>query len=141
LSVYLDTSFLVSLYVTDAHSIDARHRILSAPSLWFTPLHEAEWTHTISQHVFRGQLSAVEAQRMHSKLNEHLQSGRWVPIPIPENAFDKCVDLARAHGSKIGMRTLDSLHVACALELKAETFWTFDDRQAKLAKAEGLRTS
>jgi predicted nucleic acid-binding protein len=38
------------------------------------------------------------------------------------------------------MRTLDSLHVASALLLKAERFWTFDERQAKLAKAEGLKT-
>jgi predicted nucleic acid-binding protein len=39
------------------------------------------------------------------------------------------------------VRTLDSLHVACALELKADRFWTFDERQAKLARARGLRTS
>ena len=37
-------------------------------------------------------------------------------------------------------RTLDTLHVASALELKAEHFWTFDDRQAKLALAVGLKT-
>jgi hypothetical protein len=30
--------------------------------------------------------------------------------------------------------------VACALELKATAFWTFDDRQKKLAKAAGLKT-
>jgi predicted nucleic acid-binding protein len=39
------------------------------------------------------------------------------------------------------VRTLDSLHVACALELKAERFWTFDDRQARLAEVVGLDTS
>jgi predicted nucleic acid-binding protein len=39
------------------------------------------------------------------------------------------------------VRTLDSLHVACALELKAERFWTFDERQARLAEAVGLDTS
>jgi predicted nucleic acid-binding protein len=39
------------------------------------------------------------------------------------------------------VRTLDSLHVACALELKAERFWTFDDRQARLAEAVGLNLS
>jgi len=43
--------------------------------------------------------------------------------------------------SALGTRTLDTLHVACALELKAERFWTFDQRQAKLAKAAGLKTS
>jgi predicted nucleic acid-binding protein len=30
--------------------------------------------------------------------------------------------------------------VAAALELKAERFWTFDERQARLAEAEGSLT-
>jgi hypothetical protein len=30
---------------------------------------------------------------------------------------------------------------ACALEFKVERFWTFDERQAKLAKAQGMKTS
>jgi len=60
---------------------------------------------------------------------------------MPENAFELCADLARRYGPKLGTRTLDSLHVATALELKAEQFWTFDQRQAKLAKAVGLKTS
>jgi predicted nucleic acid-binding protein len=59
---------------------------------------------------------------------------------MPEQVFDVCADLARRHGSRLGVRTLDSLHVASALQLKAERFWTFDQRQAKLAKAEGLKT-
>ena len=59
---------------------------------------------------------------------------------MPENAFELCADLARGYGPKYGMRTLDTLHVACALELKAERFWTFDERQAKLAKAAGLKS-
>lgn len=65
----------------------------------------------------------------------------WAETAIPERAFDRSADLARRHGAKLGIRTLDSLHVACALELKAERFWTFDERQAKLARAEGLKTT
>jgi predicted nucleic acid-binding protein len=65
----------------------------------------------------------------------------WRPAPLPEGAFELCADLARRYGPKLGTRTLDSLHVACALELKAERFWTFDERQAKLAKAAGLKIS
>jgi predicted nucleic acid-binding protein len=52
-----------------------------------------------------------------------------------------CADLGRRYAPKLGVRTLDTLHVACALELKADRFWTFDDRQAKLAKAQGLNIS
>jgi predicted nucleic acid-binding protein len=78
---------------------------------------------------------------MHAKLKEHKDGGRWFWVPIPENAFALCAALALKHGSTLGMRTLDSLHVACALELKADRFWTFDERQAKLAKAQGLKAS
>ena len=140
MSIYVDTSFLVSLYLTDRHSAESRLRIRSAPSLWLTPLHEAEWAHVLSQHVFRGQLSLSESQRMNAQLGEHKSSGRWQLIALPDNAFDLCADLARRHGPRMGVRTLDSLHVACAVEFKAERFWTFDDRQAKLAKAQGMRT-
>jgi predicted nucleic acid-binding protein len=44
-------------------------------------------------------------------------------------------------GPKFGVCMLDSLHVACALELNADRFWTFDERQAKLARARGLKIS
>ena len=37
-----------------------------------------------------------------------------------------------------GYRAFDVLHVATALHLSAREFLSFDDRQRKLAKAEGL---
>lgn len=78
---------------------------------------------------------------MYGQLEADKVAGAWVEVALPEKALDLCADLARRHGAKLGVRTLDSLHVACALELKAERFWTFDERQAKLAKAVGLKTS
>ena len=58
---------------------------------------------------------------------------------VPDGAFEACAELARKHAARFGVRTLDALHVAFAMELNAEQFWTFDDRQAKLARAVGLR--
>jgi predicted nucleic acid-binding protein len=139
LSIYIDSSFLVSLYLSDRHSHAARQRIRSTPPLWFTPLHNSEWAHALGQHIFRAELSLSEAQRMNARREEHASAGRWISLPMPENAFELCADLARRYGPKLGIRTLDSLHVACALELKAERFWTFDERQAKLAKAVGMK--
>lgn len=80
-----------------------------------------------------------EAQSLSAKLKQHRAEGRWVATAIPENAFEVCAELGRQKASRLWMRTLDTLHVACALELKAERFWTFDERQAKLAKAMGLK--
>jgi predicted nucleic acid-binding protein len=89
--------------------------------------------------MFRRELKPNEATDLYRQLEDDKQGGVWVEAALPESAFEICADLARRHGPKLGLRTLDSLHVACALELKADRFWTFDDRQAKLAKAEGLK--
>ena len=140
MTVYADSSFLVSLYVTDSRSVNSRSQVLSASSLWFTPLHNAEWAHAIGQHQFRGKLDLHEAQEMYRQLEGDISCGVWIQTPVPEHAFELGADFARRYGSKLGVRTLDSLHVACALELKAERFWTFDERQAKLAREEGLKT-
>jgi predicted nucleic acid-binding protein len=141
LTVYVDSSFLVSLYLTDQHSPDSRKRVLTASGIWLTPLHQAEWAHAIGQHIFRKSLSSSEAQKMHEQLEADKASGLWLEIGIPERAFDLCADLGRRYAPRLGVRTLDSLHVACALELRAEQFWTFDERQAKLAKVAGLKTA
>lgn len=62
-------------------------------------------------------------------------------MSFPSRAGETNIDLARRYGPTPGVRTLDSLHVACALELKAERFWTFDERQVRLARAAGLDTN
>jgi predicted nucleic acid-binding protein len=140
LTVYADTSFFVSIYIKDSRSESADQLLSSGSRPGFTPLHAAEWAHAVSQQVFRGMMSATDAQSVHHNLANDLATGLWVEVEMPENAFELCAGLARRYGPKLGVRTLDSLHVACALELKAERFWTFDERQAKLAKAEGLRS-
>jgi predicted nucleic acid-binding protein len=127
--------------VNDLNSAEARQRVKSASRLWFTPHHRAEWAHAIAQHIFRHQATPAEADAAYDALYQDTRAGSFIVVPLPENAFDLCADLARRYGPKIGMRTLDSLHVACALELNAERFWTFDDRQRRLASAAGLKTS
>lgn len=141
MSVYLDSSFVVSLYMTDAHSSDARQRILAAPSFSLTPLHLAEWAHALAQQEFWGNLTPEKARRIHADFLSDEASGVWHQVAMSESAFELCIHLAQKHGAKLGVRTLDSLHVACALEFKAERFWTFDERQAKLARAEGLKVT
>lgn len=141
MSIYADTSFFVSLYLPDRHSVEAELRMASKPRIWFVPLHRAEWMHAISQHVFRKEITALEARRAHAELEHDLGKGVWLKVNFPESVWDTCAELARRHGPRLGIRTLDSLHVAAALELGADAFWTFDERQAKLALAVGIPKS
>lgn len=136
--IYADTSFFVSLYLPDRHSSEAQRRIAQHGALWLTPLHRAEWAHAVAQNVFRRKVSAREAQQVYRNFERDRRTGLWIEMDIPEAAFETCITLAHRHVARLGTRTLDSLHVAIAVELKADTFWSFDDRQTALAEAEGL---
>ncbi len=104
-----------------------------------TPLHRAEWAHAIAQHVFQWKMSDREAQRVYRDFESDRANGVWAEVALPEAAFELCIELARRHVARLGARTLDTLHVAAALELGSEHFWTFDERQAKLARAMALK--
>jgi len=123
----------------DEHSAAAVERMKEKPGIWFTPLHSAECSHAIAKQVFYRKISQAEADAVFDTVKHDRADGLWLETAMPENAFEVCADLGRRYGSKLGTRTLDSLHVACALELRAERFWTFDERQARLAKAAGLK--
>ena len=140
MSVYADTSFFVSLYLPDRHSAETERRLASKPRIWFTPLHRAEWMHAVAQHVFRKEITALESRRAQAELQRDLGGGLWLMAALPEDVWETFAALARRHGPRLGVHTLDSLHVAAALGLGGKTFWTFDQKQAKLAAAAGLQT-
>ena len=140
MSIYADTSFVVSLYLPDRYSSEAGRRMALRPHVWLTPLQKAEWVHAIERHVFQKHLARREAQQIFLDFERDRAVGVWAEVALPDSAYDVCEELARRHAARSGNRTLDTLHVASALELKAERFWTFDERQAKLARAAGLKT-
>lgn len=109
------------------------------PRLWLTALHRAEWVHAVFQHVCQRKISAREAQQVYKLFEQDRESGLWVETDLPERALETCIELAQRHAGRLGVRTLDTLHVASALELGAGRFWTFDERQTKLAESEGLK--
>jgi predicted nucleic acid-binding protein len=141
LSVYADSSFFVSLYLADAHAAEVQRRVNQRQRIWLTPLHRAEWHHAIAQHVFRGLSSEQEAAQVYSAFEADRKSRLWQEAGIPDAVYETAVALAKKHCPSLGTRTLDTLHIASALELGATKFWTFDQRQERLAKAAGLSTS
>ena len=141
MSAYVDSSFLVPSYITDAHSKHVDTCMASCPSMWYTEFNRAELANAIYQQVFLKRLTPADAAGVWSDFQRDCADGVWTRVEFPHRSWETCIDLARRHGHALGVRTLDSLHVACALELKAQKFWTFDDRQARLAEAVGLDTS
>jgi predicted nucleic acid-binding protein len=139
LSIYADTSFLVSLYVLDANSARAAARMsrVDLPIL-ITPVVELELVNAISLRLFRRELHAAEVKAAHTLVRKDIEGGVLEVKPIPTAAFERAKQIARRATPRLGTRALDVLHVALASLYKAEAFYTFDARQAKLAAAEGL---
>ncbi len=108
---------------------------------WITPLNRAEVAHAIYSYIFRKTISAAAAQSAWNNFEQDCESGLWFEVELPASVWECSIRLARLFGPTLGMRTLDSLHVACAVELGATRFWTFDERQERLAIAAGLNTN
>jgi predicted nucleic acid-binding protein len=124
--------------VRDTHSDRAVTLSRSPERLILTPLHVAEVAHAIQQRVYRKELTGALASRALRDFEDDLKHDVWTLVDLPEAALSLTRSLAIEHGAKIGMRTLDTLHVASAIELQAREFWSFDERQRALARAVGL---
>ncbi|MGA7878816.1 MAG: type II toxin-antitoxin system VapC family toxin [Desulfoferrobacter sp.] len=139
--IYVDTSAIVKLYVREDRSSEAsswlRKRNQAIP---FTALHQLELTNAVKLKQFRAEISNEEAAVILKRLDEHEAKGVFYRPRLDwAAAFALAIDLSKKHTRKIGARSLDVIHVACALSIGAAVLFTFDERQAKLAVAAGLK--
>jgi predicted nucleic acid-binding protein len=141
LSTYADTSFLYSLYVQQAHSVKAAAYMAGAGStaLSLTTLGRFELYNAIRLSVFRQQLAAraaaADVQTVEADIRANVLELAACDWPAVHAEAER---LSAKHTTKSGHRAMDVLHVAMAIKLGATGFLTFDQNQAKLARAEGL---
>jgi hypothetical protein len=96
--------------------------MLQLPSVWITPLNRARLANAVYRYVFRAAIQIADARVVWSHFDQDCARGIWTRVDLPERTWDTSIELARKYGPTLGVRTLDSLHVACALELKAQRF-------------------
>ncbi len=140
-AAYADTSFLVRIYTPHADSGKALTWMqrASAP-LPFTPFHRHELRNGIRLRVYRGEITVEQRKAAFREMDSDLEDNVLVHTSIPwTDTFREAENLAAAHTEALGIRSFDLVHVGLALTLGATEFLTFDLRQAKLAKAVGLR--
>lgn len=138
---YADSSFLVSLHRADSlHEAANAFMGKAALSLAFTPLHGIEVRNALRNATASGHLTAAECRLAFRQIDEDLRDELLIHIPVDwPDVFRRADELSEKHAAKDGVRTIDLLHIAMALECGAKTFLSFDKRQRKLAKAAGLK--
>ena len=137
---YADTSFLFSLYASDANSpkADAWRQANPAP-LPFTAFHRLELRNGLSLALFQQRLTLQEVQTAWQEVESDCaagllvgRGGLWHRVLVEAETF------ALNHTPVVGCRTLDILHVAAAKLIGTTEFCTFDVRQSSLAGRVGL---
>lgn len=135
---YADTGFLISLYGEDDNSAQATALIQARPVFILTPLGEMEFLNAIELRVFRKEWTRREARAVRQEFLHHQGTGFFQMEPSGSEVWQTARNFSRRYTAKLGLRTLDLLHVAAALAFKPDAFYSFDQRQRKLATAEGL---
>lgn len=130
MSMYVDTSALLKLYVEEAES-QACEAFLAQKDLWVTAAH-----------------TLVEVRRNLTRLliNEPLadalaQFGSdWTGIHVVELDLPLCEEAASI-AEPTGARSLDALHLAAAMHAGSRRLVTYDTRLAAAAREIGLHSA
>lgn len=139
---YADTSTIVKSYLDEPGSAEADNVLRGlGETLAYTPLHEVEVPNAIYLKHFRGEMSEEQERAVLDELRSDLRRGllRRPDFLDLRKVFVRATVLAEKHSRHIGTRSLDLLHVAAALECGSADFVSYDERQRKVAAAEGLR--
>jgi len=139
---YADTSTIVKSYLDEPGSAEADNVLRGlGETLAYTPLHEVEVPNAIYLKHFRGEMSEEQERAVLDELRSDLRRGllRRPDFLDLRKVFVRAAVLAEKHSRHTGTRSLDLLHVAAALECGSADFVSYDERQRKVAAAEGLR--
>ena len=137
---YADSSFLVSLLIEDANSDAAKKYLIRNPApIFYTSISKSEVFHAIRTLVFTKQIDLGQMTRALIQFEQDEDAGFLHFISMKDGTiFEKADQLSNRHSTQIGVRYIDTLHVASALLASARHFLTFDARQGQLASAVGL---
>lgn len=139
--LYLDTSVIVKLYIKEEHSLDISNWLKeNNEAIPLTNFHDLEFNNAINQKQFRSEITGAEARLILSRFYDHEVKGIFYRPQLDwTDIFECAIHLSKRYTGSTGSRSLDILHVASALSIKADRFLTFDDRQSRLASLAGLK--
>ncbi len=138
---YVDPSALLKLYLHEPESRRmAAWRAKARSPVTVTHHGRVELMNGIALAAHRKLISEPVFNAAIAALEDDFEKGRYVQADLLwRSTLNRAAELSREHSRRLGMRSLDVLHVASALELGFRTFITFDVRQQNLARAVGLR--
>lgn len=153
--IYADTNFLTTLFCPgpnahEAERLNDQAARTQAGPYPVTLLCRLEFVNALQQTVFATRhgvpgfhITPEHALVVEAEFHERLADGSLLyQAAISESEIEKQFHtLVHRHTAKEGFRTYDIMHIASALVLGCDTFWSFDAKAKKLAKLEGLKVN
>ncbi|MDF1569685.1 MAG: type II toxin-antitoxin system VapC family toxin [Spirochaetaceae bacterium] len=137
--IYLDTSAFLKLCFLETGSQTVQDAVfVQDHPLPVWDILKAEMLDALQLKVFRKEISGKEAGHLTELFDVRLRKGQYYSPEIDRYALMTTSRKMSRRTPETGCRTMDILHVACARNLRADTFISFDDRQRPLAEAVGL---
>jgi len=139
MSLYLDTSALVKLYVEEPGAGDVRRRVREADVVTTSRIAYPEARAALARRRREGGITEAELRRAVTDLDRDLRAIAVVELSAA---------VARTAGllaERHRLRGLDAIHLASALAFwqltgRAPAFLSFDEPQSAAARREGLQT-
>ncbi len=139
---YCDSSFLLALPLPGdffhRHAAPLAARFTG--SIPYTLLAELEVANTIRRAFREGAITRTQHDAAFRQIEADLSSGILARRDIPQSEhYRKARELSKRHTPEIPARFLDILQTAAALLIGADSLFSFDEHQRRLAKAAGLK--
>ena len=138
--IYADTSFLFSLYALDENSAAAARTYAgdARRPLWLTPWQHFELRNALRLAAHRLKRAAkpvpFQTGNVFKVIQEDLDAGRLKHAEVDwRDSLHLAQELSASHTEQTGAASVDVWHVAAAILLEPDTFWTFDDERRHLA--------
>lgn len=138
--LFIDTSALVKLYRTEPETATVQAVIASEDELVISQLARLEFRSAFARLERQSAIAPADAANYVSGFIAAI--GQYTVIPLTPAVAASAESLIAAHGVGRGLRTLDALQLACALEANAiqplDGFVSTDNALRSVARAEGL---
>lgn len=137
--IYLDTSAFLKLYIREPGSQEVQDLVIAQDHplpVW--DLLEAEFTNALRLKAFWQDITPAQAAAQIGLFQQRKQQGFYHVPEIDRGGLLAAFRRLSEETPRLGCRTLDIMHVACATLLAPDTFVTFDAQQRALALQAGL---
>lgn len=138
MELFVDTSALVKFYYPEAGSEAVEALLLAAERVFVSRLSVVEMASALARKLRSSAIGKDAETRIWNAFQDDLRSGSVKLIHLDEELISRAATLIRDLGAPEGLRTLDALQLASAMNQRGALFLSADRRLARIAVLVGL---